>query len=179
MPLVHDIQHQLLKDLFASFLSAFFVIYAVLALALGSFAKSVIAMLPNIFPIVILFGVLGWSGNPIDIGTVMTASIAIGIAVDDTLHFLSMYEKALVTEPNRQKAIYYVYAHCGTAILNTSIICVFGMAVFSLNQFIPTSRFSWMMASLLFMALVGDLIFLPALLLSPLGRVFLGGLRMT
>lgn len=172
MPLVHNIQQQLLNDLFSSFLSAFAIIFAILALALGSFAKATIAMIPNLFPIVLLFGALGWSGSAIDIGTIMTASIAIGIAVDDTLHFLTMYEKVLATPMNRFQAVQHVYEHCGIAILNTTIVCVLGMAVFSLNDFIPTARFSWMMAGLLTLAVVGDLILLPALLLSPLGYFF-------
>jgi uncharacterized protein len=177
MPLVHNIQQQLLDDLFSSFLSAFAVIFAILALSLGSFAKAAIAMIPNLFPVILLFGALGWSGKAIDIGTIMTASIAIGIAVDDTLHFLTMYEKVIASSLNRSQAIRYVYEHCGMAILNTTIVCVFGMAVFSLNSFIPTARFSWMMAGLLALAVVGDLILLPALLLSPLGHVFVPKLR--
>jgi uncharacterized protein len=172
MPLVHNIQQQLLDDLFSSFLSAFAVIFAILALSLGSFVKAIIAMIPNLFPIVLMFGALGWSGKAIDIGTIMTASIAIGIAVDDTLHFLTMFEKVLGQSMTRKQALKYVYEHCGKAILNTTIVCVCGMAVFSLNSFIPTARFSWMMAGLLALAVVGDLILLPALLLSPLGYFF-------
>lgn len=172
MPLVHNIQQQLLDDLFSSFLSAFAVIFAILALSLGSFAKATIAMIPNLFPVVLMFGGLGWSGKAIDIGTIMTASIAIGIAVDDTLHFLTMFEKALASPMTRKQAVEYVYEHCGRAILNTTIVCVCGMAVFSLNSFIPTARFSWMMAGLLALAVVGDLVLLPALLLSPLGFFF-------
>lgn len=172
MPLVHNIQQQLLNDLFSSFLSAFAIIFAILALSLGSFSKATIAMIPNLFPIVLLFGALGWSGSAIDIGTIMTASIAIGIAVDDTLHFLTMYEKVLASPMNRLQAVQTVYQHCGLAILNTTIVCVLGMAVFSLNDFIPTARFSWMMAGLLMLAVIGDLILLPALLLSPLGYFF-------
>lgn len=172
MPLVHSIQLQLLDDLFYSFLSAFAIIFATLAVTFGSFIKAAIAMIPNIFPVILLFGGLGWSGDAIDIGTIMTASIAIGIAVDDTLHFLTMFEKALATPMNRLQACQYVYKHCGSAILNTTIVCVFGMAVFSLNNFIPTARFSWMMAGLLALAVIGDLILLPALLLSPLGYFF-------
>jgi predicted RND superfamily exporter protein len=172
MPLVHNIQQQLLNDLFSSFLSAFAIIFAILALSLGSFSKATIAMIPNLFPIVLLFGALGWSGSAIDIGTIMTASIAIGIAVDDTLHFLTMYEKVLASPMNRLQAVQTVYQHCGLAILNTTIVCVLGMAVFSLNDFTPTARFSWMMAGLLMLAVIGDLILLPALLLSPLGYFF-------
>lgn len=153
--------------------------FAILTLALGNFAKAAIAMIPNLFPVVLLFGALGWSGKAIDIGTVMTASIAIGIAVDDTLHFITMYQKALASSLTQAEAIQNVYQHCGSAILKTTVVCVFGMAVFSLNSFVPTARFSWMMAGLLALALVGDLILLPSILLSPLGYIFVSQQRTT
>ena len=128
-------------------------------------------MIPNVFPITLYFGWLGWRGHPIDIGVVMTASVALGIAVDDTLHFLTFYRRALRDTPSRQEAATHALRHCGPAMIQTSLCCGLGLLVFSLSDFLPTSRFATSMATLLGLALAGDLVVLPALLMSPLGRL--------
>ena len=87
MPLVHEIQQQLLRDLFASFLIAFALIAVVMTIVQAGIFAGLLSMVPNVFPALTLFGLLGWCGHPIDVGSIMTASVAMGIAVDDTLHF--------------------------------------------------------------------------------------------
>jgi hypothetical protein len=169
MPLVHDIQQQLLRDLFNSFLTAFAMISVVMSIVRAGVWDGLLAMIPNVFPMLILFGLLGWLGRPLDIGSIMTASIAMGIAVDDTLHFLTFYQRELESGSARIDAVRSSYQHCGRAMIQTTMICCAGMAVFGFSQFVPTSGFGWMTALLLAAALVGDLIVLPALLLSPLG----------
>ncbi|MCA9140350.1 MAG: MMPL family transporter, partial [Planctomycetales bacterium] len=86
IPLIYKAQRQLLLDLFRSFLVAFAVIAGVLVFVLRSFTATMLAMVPNIFPAVIVFGGIQWADIPVQIGSVMTASAALGIAVDDTLH---------------------------------------------------------------------------------------------
>ena len=84
-------QNILLGDLFTSFLSAFGVILLVMIFMIRSIVGGFLAMLPNLFPTVTLFGAMGLMGVPLDIGAVMSASVALGIAVDDTIHLLSRY----------------------------------------------------------------------------------------
>jgi multidrug efflux pump subunit AcrB len=117
-----------------------------------------------------LFGVLGWIGHSIDIGSVMTASLAMGIAVDDTLHFLTFFQKQIDSGATRQTAVLATYRNCGRAMLQTTLVCGAGLAVFALSDFLPTARFAWMMVALLTAAILGDLVILPALILSPLGK---------
>ncbi len=95
MPLVHEIQRQLLLDLLKSFLTAVATITLILSLVHGSLAAGLVTMISNVFPILFMFGGLAWLEIPMDIGSVMTASVALGIAVDDTLHFLTFYRRGL------------------------------------------------------------------------------------
>ncbi|HBJ38746.1 MAG TPA: hypothetical protein DDZ51_29145 [Planctomycetaceae bacterium] len=167
MPLVHEIQRQLLHDLFASFLTAFGLIAFGMTIVQAGVISGLIAMIPNVFPSLALFGLLGWENYPIDIGSIMTASVAMGIAIDDTLHFLSFYGRCMDAGASREGAVLAAYQHCGRAMIQTTLICGAGLSVFAFSDFVPTARFAWMMIALLFTALIGDLVLLPALLLRP------------
>jgi len=172
MPLVHEIQRALMQDLFASFLSAFGVIFVVMTIVQAGIGTAAVAMIPNFFPMVLMFGLLGWIGAPLDIGTVMTASIALGIAVDDVLHFLTFYNRGLARGMSREAAVHATYQQCGFAMFTSSMVCGLGPLVFALSDFLPTARFAWMMLLLLTVAVLGDLVLLPALVVGPLGKLF-------
>ncbi|MEZ6059247.1 MAG: MMPL family transporter [Planctomycetaceae bacterium] len=173
MPLVHQIQGQLLTDLFASLLSALLVITITMTIVEAGLLNGLLAMVSNLFPIVTAFGVMGWLQHPMDIGSVMTASVALGIAVDDTLHFLTFFRRALAVHgTSRLQAVCHAYDHCGRAMIQTSVSCGMGLLVFALSDFVPTSRFAILIVCLLGLALLGDLLLLPAILLSPAGRFF-------
>jgi hypothetical protein len=129
-------------------------------------------MLPNVFPVVIIFGAMGHLGVLVDIGTMMTASVAMGVAVDDTIHFLTWFRQGIAEGQTRKEAICKAYGHVATAMTQTTLIGGLGLSVFALSTFTPTQGFGIMMLALLAMALLGDLIFLPALLAGPLGWFF-------
>lgn len=172
IPLMHKIQSQLLDDLVKSFLAALGVITLVMILVLRSIPAGLLAMIPNVLPTVIIFGSLGWLGPPIEVGSLMTAGAAIGIAVDDTLHFMTWFQRGLQQGLNRCEAVRFAYRSCATAMLQTSLICGLGLLVFAVSPFVPIARFGWMLAALLSAALLGDLVILPAILVGPLGKVF-------
>ena len=172
IPLIYKAQRQLFNDLVRSFFLAFGVIGIIMIVALRSPAAGMLSMAPNLFPAVVVFGFMGWRGVLIEIGSVMTASAALGIAVDDTFHFLTWYCRASAGGKSRQEALRIAYQRCAGAMTTTTLICSCGLAVFALSTFMPIVHFAWMMVSLLAAALVGDLIFLPAMLASPLGKVF-------
>ncbi len=172
MALAYEVQRVLLADLFTSFLTAFGLVAVAMAAIQRSVLAGLVAMLPNIFPMLILFGAMGWGGIPVDIGSVMTASVALGIAVDDTLHFLAWYRRELHGGATPRDAVIRCFHHCGRAMMQTSVICSSGLLVYALSDFIPTQRFAWWMVALLMIALLGDLLLLPSLLLGPLGRFF-------
>ena len=108
----------------------------------------------------------------VDIGSMMTASVAMGVAVDDTIHFLNWYRGALDNGYDRKSAIKIAYDRVATAMTQTTLIGGFGLSAFALSTFTPTQRFGVLMLILLGMALVGDLILLPALIAGPLGKYF-------
>lgn len=172
IPLIYQTQRLLLSDMLNSFVAAFGIVGVVLMIVLRSVRAGLVAMIPNIFPVVVVFGAMGWSSIPIDLGSVMTASIALGIAVVDTLHFLTWFQRESATGCGTPEAIRRCYRHCATAMLQTSVICGVGMLAFAFSSFVPVSRFAWMVFVLLLTALFADLVILPALLAGPLGRVF-------
>jgi predicted RND superfamily exporter protein len=102
----------------------------------------------------------------------MTASIALGMAIDGTLHFLTFYRRAVDDGLEPAPAVYAAFEHCAAAMTESTIVCALGILIFSLSSFAPTSRFSWMLALLMLAALAGDLVLLPAMLVGPLGRCF-------
>ena len=172
MPLVHQIQRALMQDLFVSFLSAFAVIFIIMTVVQAGVWTAVVSMIPNGFPTILLFGLLGWLKWPLDIGSVMTASVALGIAVDDVLHFLAFYRRGLARGLSREEAVHATFQQCGFAMFVSSLVCGLGPVVFYFSDFLPASRFAWMMLLLLTVAVAGDMILLPALVVSPLGRLF-------
>jgi predicted RND superfamily exporter protein len=172
VPLVHKAQDQLLDDLFKSFLLAFVVIAITMIFLLRSISAGILSMVPNLLPSLLVFGVMGWMGVELEVGSMMTASAALGIAVDDTLHFVVWFRRGLSEGLSRKDAIRYAYRHCGTAMVQTSLVCGLGLLVFAASTFSPISRFAYLMAAMLGAALVGDLLVLPAMLSGPLGRFF-------
>lgn len=181
MPLVNAIQKALLYDLFTSFLSACVVIALVMMAVERSVVAGLVAMVPNVFPMILLFGLLGWTRLALDIGSVMTASIALGMAVDGTLHFLTFFQRGLAASAggsdhappaSREQAVQAAFWHSAAALTQSAIVCGLGILVFAASSFAPTRRFAWMLALLIAAALGGDLVLLPALLATPLGRFF-------
>ena len=174
IPLFYHAQHQILSDLKNSFVTAFLFISVVLMVVLKSFRAGLVAMIPNIFPPLFVFGAMGWMGLPIEIGSVMTASVALGIAVDDTIHFLTWYRRGVGDGRSRMAAIRFAFEHCAKPMIDTTLICGFGVAAFMFADFMPSVRFSRLLFILLFAALIGDLFLLPAILAGPLGTLFRG-----
>lgn len=173
VPLVIAAQRELLESLLKSFAIAFVTIVGVLSLFLRSPIAGTLAMIPNILPPICVFGVLGWLGRPLDVGGMMTASVALGISVDDTAHLLTWFKRAGKKHPDAiDNCIDQALVRSAVPITRTSLILGFAFAVFALCDFQPISQFGYLLASLLGMALVGDLIFLPALLAGPTGRLF-------
>ena len=176
VPLVYKAQRTLLVGLVNSILLAFVLICVLMMAILRSPTAGLLSMIPNVFPIVVIFGFMGWIGSLIDIGTMMTASVAMGVAVDDTVHFLTWFRRGIISGLNRRGAVRMAYERCATAMIETTLIGGLGLGVFALSTFTPTQRFGYLMMFLLAAALVGDLIFLPALLTGPLGKLFTRGL---
>ncbi|TWU50976.1 MMPL family protein [Rubripirellula tenax] len=168
--IVEQTQRLLLGDLFKSFLAALVIIAVLMMAYLRSVLGGLIAMIPNIVPTLLLFGWMGHTGTPLDIGSVMTASVALGIAVDDTVHLLARFRSQRAAGKNRHDATVGAVRHCGWAMLQTTVVCGLALMVYGLSRFIPTQRFAMFMLALLAVAFVGAAVLLPALMRTGFGK---------
>jgi len=122
-----------------------------------------IFVLPNIAPILIVGGIMGYMGIDVDIGIAISAAVIIGIAVDDTIHFFSKYFEAIKTK-NFADTIDYIISHSGNAMILTTFILSITFGVFLVSDFVPNISFAVVTVTALNSALLFDLIFLPAVL---------------
>jgi len=163
-PLLQQSQAEIFKGFWESFATAFLVILVIMILSLRSMRIGLIAMVPNLTPICLVFGMLGWCDIPVDIGMMMTASIALGIAVDGTFHFLVRYREQYQRNPDSRSAAQSALLAVGNPVCTAALIAATGMLALTLSDFYPTVRFGYMMAAMMVAAVIGDLILLPALL---------------
>ena len=163
--LFHSAQLTLLADFYRNFLLAFAIITPVLIVVLRSFWLGLIAMIPNLFPIVVFFGALGWFNCPVDLAIAMTACVALGIAVDDTTHFLIRFREFGGTGSNVLRPIQKAISQCGAAMLHTTAIGSAGLLVYGISEMVVVKNFSLAITGMLVLALVADIFVLPALLL--------------
>lgn len=169
-PLLEQAQHEIFDGFWKSFASAFLVIGVVMAIALRSWRTMLLAMIPNLVPLGIVFGMIGWWGFPVDIGMMMTGSIALGISIDGTFHFLVRYQEQWDAGRSSGHAVRIALLTTGGPIFESILVSSIGMLAMTLSSFAPTVRFGLLMAVLLMATLAGDLLLLPALLAMRRGR---------
>ena len=177
VPVVYKAQNQLLDDLKVSFLTAFLIIGLILICLFRSFRCGVLAVYPSLLPVIFVFGIVGWIGLRVEMGTMLTGSAALGIAVDNTVHFITWYRIGHQRGMDRKEATRLAYRKCGSAMFQTSSVCSLGLVTYMISPFIPTIYFSFFMCALLFSALFSDLTVLPAILLSAWGKIFLRSVK--
>ncbi|WP_010586477.1 efflux RND transporter permease subunit [Schlesneria paludicola] len=163
-PLLKNAQQQIFDGFWQSFTAAVLTISLVMVLSLRSITAAVIAMIPNIIPIWLVFGGVGFLGMPVDIGMMMTGSIALGISVDCTFHFLVKYQAAYRQGASSTEAVCQSLEHSGEPMLDSTLISALGMLALCLSSFAPTARFGCLMAAQMMASLLGELVLLPAML---------------
>ncbi|MGC6417163.1 MAG: efflux RND transporter permease subunit [Bradymonadia bacterium] len=154
----------MLMDLAVSFGTAFGFVCCFMFFMLRSFRLGLIAILPNLFPIALVLGAMGVLGLPLDLNSLLIASIALGIAVDDTVHFLHHFKTSFGPRVSCQDALRHVSYHAGQAMITTSIVLTAGFAVLCFAENAAVFRFGFLTALTIAAALLTDLIVLPALL---------------
>lgn len=160
----------LIRDLATSFATAFLLITPAMMVVARSFLGGFLLMLPNLLPVTIVFGAMGWLNIPLDVASILTASVALGIAVDDTLHCTYWYLRYRRAGQQATAAMMEALRKCARPMLHTTLICIGAMVPFLFCEFLPTGKFALLMILILSGALLCDLIFLPGLLCSPFGR---------
>jgi predicted RND superfamily exporter protein len=171
VPLFLRTQEAVLESLIVSFGAAFGLIAAVMIWVLKDFWAGLLSMIPNILPVGLVFGALSWCGERVDVGTMITASVAMGIAVDGTLHLLTWFRNGLERGHSRFRSVVEALAHCAPALWQTSAAVGIGLMMLYPADLLLISRFGWLMAALIGAALAADLVLLPALLSGWLGAL--------
>lgn len=161
-PLLLALQRHLLSTLALSLALTLPALLAVFLVVLGEARDLARALVPNLLPVALLFGGMGWLGVPLDIATVMVASVVLGLVVDDTLHTLAHHreEKAAL---GATAAIAAKLEQTAPAYLLTGAILAVGFGVCALSDFAPTARFGALAAATIAVAVVSDLLLVPAL----------------
>lgn len=148
-----------------SLLLAMLVIFGMMFMVFRSFIIGLISVVPNILPILMNFGLMGFCGIHLDSATSMIAAVGIGIVVDDTIHFLYGFGEAFRENADHARAVDRALREKGRPIIFTSLILFFGFGVLSVSKFLPTAYFGMLSALLMFNALISDLFVLPSLLI--------------
>ena len=156
--------NQMITDLAKSLGLAAVVIFTVMALVFRSLRLGLISILPNTFPLVVTAAILVISGRPLQLTTVIVFSICLGIAVDDTIHFLTRFQRELRVDNDVNAAIKRSFVAVGTALVTTTVVMLAGFGSVLTSE-MPSSRlFATMSCTAIAAALVGDLVILPAML---------------
>lgn len=132
---------------------------------LRSIKLGLISLIPNIFPFVFNFGIMGILGIPLNTATALIGAVAIGIAVDDTIHFMIEFRRRSDSGLKINDAAKATIKLKGRAIVTSSIILCCGFGVLGCSSFVPTIYFGVLCASIMVSAVIGDLLLLPIILL--------------
>jgi hypothetical protein len=162
-PLVLAAQRSLLKTLLVSATLSALAIGLILRGLLGSSRAALAALVPNLWPVLVVLGAMGWAGVPIDSTTVMIAAVALGLSVDDTLHVLGWFRRSAGRRGAPAAAVASV-ARSAPALILTTALLAGGFAVCGLSSLLPVARFGALTALALVAALAADLVLRPALL---------------
>lgn len=157
----------LVKNLIISLGLAILLIAIFMAWMFRSFRMIVISLVPNLLPLLVTAGMMGFLGVPIKPSTILVFSIAFGISVDDTIHFLAKYRQELKANNWKiKRSVYAALRETGVSMFYTSIVLFFGFSVFTISSFGGTVALGGLVSATLLFAMLANLLLLPSLLLS-------------
>ncbi|MDX1471272.1 MAG: MMPL family transporter, partial [Flavobacteriaceae bacterium] len=157
----------LVKNLIISLSLAILLISIFMAFMFRSARMVVVSLIPNLLPLLVTAGIMGFVGVPLKPSTILVFSIAFGISVDDTIHFLAKYRQELQANNWKiKKSVYAALRETGVSMFYTSIVLFFGFSVFTISSFGGTVALGALVSVTLLFAMLSNLILLPSLLLS-------------
>ncbi len=155
----------LLKNLFTSLILAILIISAFMAIMFSSWRMVIMSLTPNVIPLVFTAALMGFADIPIKASTILVFSIAFGISVDNTIHFLAKYRQELkVTNWDIKKSVILALEETGVSMLYTSVVLFFGFGIFTVSSFGGTQAMGILVSLTLLVAVTSNLILLPSLL---------------
>lgn len=159
--------YYLVKNLIISLSLAILLIALFMAYMFRSFRMIIVSLIPNLLPLLITAGLMGFIGVPIKPSTILVFSIAFGISVDDTIHFLAKYRQELKANHWRiRKSVFNALRETGVSMFYTSIVLFFGFSTFIISSFGGTVALGALVSATLLFAMLANLLLLPSLLLS-------------
>ena len=157
----------LVKNLFSSLALAIFLISVFMAIMFYSWRMVILSLIPNIIPLIFTAAIMGFTGIPIKASTILIFSIAFGISVDNTIHFLAKYRQELkVTGWNIQLSVKQALSETGVSMMYTFVVLFFGFGVYSISKFGGTAALGVLVSLTLLIAIASNLILLPSLLIG-------------
>ncbi len=145
-----------------SFTTAFITVFSVIFLVFRSWRFGLLSIVPNLFPVLAVFGVMGWLDISLNVATVMLASVALGVVDDDTVHFISRYRRETAGGRTAPEAIEAATTHEGRAALTAAVINSCAFAVLALSEYKPTAWFGGLLALTMIVAFLAEVFILPA-----------------
>lgn len=162
----------LVKNLILSLSLAIFLIAMLMAYMFRSVKMIFVSLIPNLLPLIVTAGLMGYLGVAIKPSTILIFSIAFGIAVDDTIHFLAKYRQELIANKwEINKSVYNALRETGVSMFYTSIVLFFGFSVFTVSDFGGTVALGALVSATLLFAMLSNLLLLPSMLLSLEGTI--------
>jgi uncharacterized membrane protein YdfJ with MMPL/SSD domain len=149
-----------------SVIVAMIVVFLVLSLQFLSLRFGLVAMVPNLVPIVLFFGMLGWTGISLSLATSMIASIALGIGVDEAVHLLSEFNHHVRKHADERAAVIAAMQSVGPPLVYSTLALTLGFLVLVGSSFVPLRHFGWFSAMNVVASLFADLMLLPIVLVS-------------
>jgi uncharacterized protein len=157
-----QLDHYLVVSQVSSFATAFVTVFGVIFLVFRSFRFGLLAMAPNLFPVLAVLGIMGWVDISMNVATVMLASVALGVVDDDTIHFISRYRREAETGRDTDAAILAATRHEARASATTMIINSCAYAVLVVSDYRPTAWFGGLLALTMVVAFLSEVFILPA-----------------
>lgn len=157
----------LTTNLIISLSIAIVMISILMAWMFRNYKMILISLIPNLLPLIVTAGLMGFLGIPIKPSTILVFSIAFGISVDDTIHFLAKYRQELILNNWKiSRSVYAALRETGVSMFYTSVVLFFGFSVFLISDFGGTKALGGLVSATLFFAMLSNLLLLPSLLLS-------------
>ncbi len=165
------LDHYIVTSQISSFGTAFVTVFGVIFVVFRSARFGVLGIVANLFPVIVVFGLMGWLDISLNIATVMVASVTLGIVDDDTIHFIGRYRREIAAGASTIDAVQTAAMHEGRAALTTTIINALGYTVLMVSEYRPTAWFGSLLALSMIVAFIAEVLLVPAII-SLLPRIY-------
>ena len=165
MALLMRMADEVANSQFSSFTFAIAVISVIMIITLGSFQGGIMAMIPNMIPALLGFGLMGLLGIALDTDTLLIAPLIIGIAVDDTIHFMTHYRVELIRTGSISESLVSTIRDVGQAVMFTTMVLGLGFALLSFSDYLGMAKMGFFGSAAIFVALLCDLFLIPAMII--------------